>query len=154
MQPLHEHLLALLTGEDAHLNFESSIKDVPQDARGKKPKGAEHSLWEILEHLRICQSDILEFVRDAKHVSPEFSAGYWPKSSEPPSKKAWDESVNAFRSDLAAMVELVKKSKDPVAPIPHCGGKTLLREVLVLADHNSYHLGQFVQLRKLLGAWS
>ena len=154
MEKLKEHLLELLTGESAHVNFESAVKDVPAAIRGKRPKGAEHSPWEILEHLRIAQWDILEFARDPKHVSPEFPAGYWPKSQTPPDDAAWDKSVKAFRHDRAALAALVKESKDPLAPIPHAGGKTLLREVLLAADHNAYHLGQLVQLRRLLGGWS
>jgi DinB family protein len=151
MQDLREHLVALLTGESAHANFESAIKDVPRDAWGKKPKGAEHSLWETLEHLRIAQWDILEYVRNPKHVSPEFPSGYWPAASTPPHDDAWDKSVAEFRRDLRDIVEMVKNKKtDLLAPMPHAGDKTILREVLLAADHNAYHIGQFIFLRKML----
>lgn len=154
MQPLRQHLLDLLTGEGAHAGFESALKDVPSAIRGKRPKGAEHSPWEILEHMRIAQWDILEFVRNPKHVSPEFPAGYWPTTEAPPNEDAWEKSIRAFRRDLAAVADLVKdESTDLLAPIPHADGKTLLREALLVADHNAYHLGQFVLLRRLLGAW-
>lgn len=151
---LREQLVQLLTSGDAHADFDAAVKDLPEEARGKRPKGAEHSPWQLLEHLRIAQWDILEFTRNPKHVSPEFPAGYWPSAAAPPDGKAWEKSVAAFRADLKAMVELVKKeSTDLLAPIPHADGKTALREVLVLADHNAYHLGQLVLLRRLLGAW-
>ncbi len=151
---LREHLVSLLTGENAHVNFESAIKGVSKDIRSKRPRGAEHSLWEILEHLRIAQWDILEFSRRSDHVSPEWPAGYWPAKQAPPSDDAWSKSVKAFRADLRAMADLVEnESTDLFAKIPHGTGQTILREALLIADHNAYHLGQFVQLRRLLGDW-
>jgi hypothetical protein len=151
---LRKHLLDLLNGGGAHANFETAIKDLSADLRGTRPKGAEHSPWEILEHMRIAQWDILEFSRNSKHISPEFPAGYWPSSQAPPNDKAWDKSVNAFRADFKAMTELVaSESTELFARIPHGDGQTLLREALVLADHNSYHLGELVLVRRLLGAW-
>lgn len=149
-----EHLVAVLTGGDAHADFDAAVKDMPAEARGKRPKGAEHSPWQVLEHLRLAQWDILEFTRNPKHQSPQFPEGYWPKDAAPPDAKAWDKSVAAFRADLKAMVALVRTdSTDLTAPLAHAGDKTVLREVLVLADHNAYHLGQLVLLRRLLGAW-
>jgi len=151
---LRQHLLSLLTGGNAHADFEAAIKDLPAALRGKRPRGAEHSCWEILEHLRIAQSDILEFSRDAKHVSPKWPEGYWPGKAAPPDEKAWDKSVRGFRRDLKAMCALVAdESTDLYAPIPHGTGQTILREVLLVADHNAYHLGELVLLRRLLGAW-
>ncbi|MGH9328370.1 MAG: DinB family protein [Terriglobia bacterium] len=151
---LREHLLELLKGGAAHLNFEAAIKAMPASLQGKRPKGAAHSPWEILEHMRIAQWDILEFTRDAKHVSPEFPAGYWPSTQAPPNEKAWEKTARAFRTDLKAMAKLVAdESADLLAPIPHGDGQTMLREALLLADHNAYHLGQLVLLRRLLGAW-
>ena len=151
---LREHLLSLLKGDGAHVDFEAAVKDLPANLRVKRPKGAERSAWEVLEHLRITQWDILEFIRDPKHVSPEFPAGYWPRTEAPPDEKAWDRAVAAFRADFQAITALVgNESTDLLAPLPHTDGKTLLREVLLLADHNSYHLGQLVILRRLLGAW-
>ena len=153
-QALREHVLYLLRGGGAHVNFESAIKGLPADLRGKRPKGASHSPWEILEHMRLAQSDILEFSRDAKHVSPEWPAGYWPKAPAPPSAAAWTRSVRSFGADLEAMCGLVEaKSTDLYARIPHGSGQTILREALLVADHNAYHLGEMVVVRRLLGAW-
>ncbi|MGA7859337.1 MAG: DinB family protein [Terracidiphilus sp.] len=151
---LREHVLSLLKGGHAHADFESAIKNLPAELRGKRPKGAEHSPWEVLEHLRIAQSDILEFSRDPKHKSPDWPVGYWPASKTPPDEKAWDRSVRAFRKDLKAMCDLVADEKtDLLAKIPHGDGQTILREALLTADHNAYHLGEMVLLRRLLGAW-
>jgi hypothetical protein len=154
-EPLREHLLALLSGGDAHLDFESAIADLPADKRGEKPPGLPHTPWRLLEHMRIAQWDILRFSVDPDHVSPEFPAGYWPEGDAPPDPSAWDRSVESFRSDLQAMKDLVADPKiDLFAPIPHGQGQTILREALLVADHNAYHLGQMVTVRRLLGAWS
>ena len=151
---LRKHLVDLLTGENAHASFEAAVKNLPEKARGTRPKGAEHSPWEVLEHLRIAQWDILEFTRNPKHVSPEFPSGYWPRSPEPSDAKAWDKSVAAFRADLKAMAGLIAdESVALFAPLPHGTGQTPLREALVLADHNAYHIGEMVLLRRVLGAW-
>jgi DinB superfamily len=151
---LQKHLVELLKGGEAHVNFENAVKDWPAKLRGEKPIGAAHSPWEVLEHMRIAQWDILEFTRNPKHVSPVFPAGYWPNSPAPPDKNAWEQSVNTFRADLNAMIQMVeRRSTDFLAPIPHGDGQTVLREMLVLADHNAYHLGELVLLRRLLGSW-
>jgi hypothetical protein len=151
---LREHLVSLLTGGNAHTTFEDAVKNMPAEQRGKRPKGAEHSPWQLLEHLRIAQWDILEFSRDAKHKSPKWPEEYWPKSPVPPDEKAWDKSVRAFRRDLKTLCALVSDpNTDLYAKIPHGDGQTILREVLLTADHNAYHLGQLVLVRKLLGAW-
>jgi hypothetical protein len=153
-QALRQHVVFLLKGEGAHAGFESAVKDMPASHQGSRPHGLTHSPWELLEHLRIAQWDILEFTRDAKHVSPEWPAGYWPVSPAPPDSHAWGKSVAAFRTNLDAMVDLVRsESTDLFAPLPHDAGKTVLREALLLADHNAYHLGQLVLVRRLLGAW-
>ena len=136
------------------MDFEQTIEKLPANLRGVRPQGAEHSPWEILEHLRIAQWDILEFSRDPHHKSPEFPAGYWPAKPEPPNEQAWDKSVSAFRKDMKALCALVAdESTDLFAKIPHGDGQTVLREALLTADHNAYHLGQLVLTRKLLGAW-
>jgi len=151
---LRQHLLDLLKGGNAHVDFDGAIKDLPVALRGKRPKSAEHSPWDVLEHLRIAQWDILEFSRDPHHKSPDFPAGYWPGTEAPPDEKAWNRSVQAFRKDLQAMCDLVAaESTDPYAKIPHGEGQTILREALLVADHNAYHLGEFILLRRLLGAW-
>jgi len=151
---LREHLVKLLSGSEAHADFETAIKELPAELRGKTPKGAEHSPWELLEHLRIAQWDILEFSRNPKHVSPKFPDGYWPDKKAPTDEKAWDKSVQAFRKDLKAFCEMVSdESTDLFAVIPQGDGQTILREALLTADHNAYHLGQFILLRRLLGDW-
>lgn len=153
-QALRDHLLYLLRGGGAHLDFDRAIADLPPDLRGVKPAGLPHSPWRLLEHMRIAQWDILEFCRNAHHVSPEFPDGYWPLGDSPPDAKAWDRSISAFRADLKAMQELVADpATDLFAPIPHGDGQTILREALLVADHNAYHLGQLVIVRRLLGAW-
>ena len=150
--PLQQHLLNLLSFKGAHLDFEEAVRGLPAELRGKKIKGAPHTIWQLLEHMRIAQWDILEFSRDDKHVSPEFPEGYWPDSATPPSDAAWKKSVAAFRRDLAAMKQLVVEANEQqlYARIPHGDGQTLMREALLMADHNAYHLGQLVFLRKML----
>jgi hypothetical protein len=153
-QSLRDHLLYLLKGSGAHLNFDAAVADLPAELRGVKPPGLPHSAWRLLEHMRIAQWDILEFSRNAKHVSPKFPDGYWPTGDGPLDNAAWDRSVAAFRADLQAMQNLVADSTtDLFAPIPHGEGQTVLREALLVADHNAYHLGQLVVVRRLLGAW-
>ncbi len=150
---LRQHVVNLLRSH-AHLGFDAAIAGLPAKLRGAKPKGLPYTAWRLLEHMRIAQWDILEFSRNPKHVSPEFPDGYWPASDAPPSAAAWDQSVKAFRTHLAAMQALVEDpSTDLFAPIPHGEGQTILREALLVADHNAYHLGQLVILRRLLGAW-
>ena len=151
---LREHLLYLLRGGGAHLPFDKAVADVPPALRGRTVAPVPHSPWRLLEHMRIAQWDILEFSRNPKHVSPPFPDGYWPKGDAPPDAKAWDRSVKAFRADLRAMQDLVADpATDLLARIPHGEGQTVLREALLVADHNAYHLGQLVAVRRLLGAW-
>lgn len=150
---LRKHVLDLLTSSHAHANFDTVLKNFPAELRGKRPRGAKHSAWEVLEHLRIAQWDILEFSRNPAHRSPEFPAGYWPATQAPPNARAWNKSIKAFKQDLQAMCELVAdESTDLLAPIPHGEGQTILREALLVADHNAYHLGEMLLLRRLLGA--
>jgi hypothetical protein len=153
-KPLRDHLLALLNGGEAHITFDDAVKDIPADLRGKMPPQAEHSLWQLLEHMRIAQWDILEFAINPKHVSPEFPAGYWPAAAVPPDEHAWDKSVKAFRAGHKALTDLVANpATDLFARIPHGDGQTILRQALLVADHNAYHLGQFMTVRRLLGNW-
>jgi hypothetical protein len=138
--------------EGAHISFDDVVKDFPSADQGKKPAGAPHTPWQLLEHIRIAQADILEFSRNAKHKSPKWPEGYWPKSEAPPNDAAWDKSVSAFRHDLDEMKKLVVHATDEqlYAPILHGDGQTLLREALLVADHNSYHLGQLMFVKKML----
>jgi hypothetical protein len=151
---LREHVLYLLDGGGAHAKFDEVVADIPPKLLAQKPAGLPHSLWRLLEHLRIAQGDILEFSRNPKYVPPKWPEGYWPKTEGPPSPAAWNASVKKFRQDLKSMQELVKDSKtDLFAKIPWGDGQTVLREALLLADHNAYHLGQMLDVRRLLGAW-
>jgi len=153
-QSLRKHLVYLLTDGGAHVDFDTAIARFPAALRGTRIKGAQHTAWQLLEHLRIAQWDILEFSRNATHVSPKFPDGYWPRTDAPPSTRAWNESVQAFQRDLRAMTRLVSNPKtDVFAPIAHGDGQTILREALLVADHSAYHIGQLVLLRKLLDAW-
>lgn len=151
---LTHHVLELLAGGHAHVDLKTALAGLPPALRGKKPKGAEHTAWQLLEHMRIANWDILEFTRDAKHVSPEWPGGYWPKTAAPPSAAAWNNSIRKAQADQKAMEKLVASKKtDLLAPIPHGTGQTVLREALLMADHNAYHIGQLILLRRSLGAW-
>ena len=153
--PVREQVLSLLRGGQAHASFDDVIKDLPAKLRGAKPDGAPHTAWQLLEHMRIAQWDILEFSRNAKHASPQWPEGYWPKTEKPPSDAAWKKSISSFKKDLAAMQKLVEDPKtDLYTKIPHGTGQNILREALLAADHNAYHIGQLVLLRRLLGAWN
>ena len=153
-QALREHLVSLLKGGGAHVHFMDAIDGFPEAKRGAFVEGLRHTVWQLMEHVRIAQRDILEFSRNPKHVSPGFPEGYWPKTPVPPNEAAWEESVQAFQHDLQEMIKLVKNPKtDLCGAIPHGDGQTILREALVLADHNSYHLGQLIDLRRALGTW-
>ncbi|HVO60585.1 MAG TPA: DinB family protein [Terriglobales bacterium] len=153
-QSIREHVLSLLRGGNAHTTFEDAIANLPAGARGKKVRGLPYTAWMLLEHLRIAQWDILEFSRNPKHESPEWPKGYWPKDAAPPSDTAWNKSVKSFRADAQAMQQLVSDPKtDLYAQIPWGQGQTILREALLVADHNAYHIGELVVLRRLLGTW-
>jgi DinB superfamily len=156
-QPLRAELDRLLSGKGAHADFDAAIADLPAKLRGVRPHtehgAASHSAWEVIEHIRIAQWDMLEFSRDPKHVSPEWPSGYWPKSPSPETEDAWDKTVKAIHRDLKAMRALVADPKsDLFVPLPHGEGQTLLREALQLADHNAYHVGELVLLRRMLGS--
>lgn len=154
---LRDHVLNLLRGGGAHLSLDEALLDWPARLRGVKPAGAAHTAWQLVEHMRIAQWDILEFSRNPKHVSPDFPAGYWPPTEAPPNEAAWGKSIATFHADLKAMERLVAApAKDLLARVSHPKAKeehTLLREALLVADHNAYHLGQLVLLRRLLANW-
>ncbi|HTP85390.1 MAG TPA: DinB family protein [Bryobacteraceae bacterium] len=151
--PLRKHLDNLLRMEGAHLAFAEALADFPAELRGKKPKGAPHTAWQLLEHMRLAQEDILDFSRNPDYQERRFPDDYWPAAETPPTNDAWQDSVKQFQRDLKAMQKLIADpAHDLFAPIPHGQGQTLLREALLVADHNSYHLGQLVFLRKTLSA--
>ena len=145
---------SFLRVEERTPSLKMSIKDLAVKLRGKKPAKFPHSPWMLLEHLRLAQWDILEFSRNEKHVSPKWPEGYWPKTAAPPNPAAWNKSVQQFRSDGKALQELVADPKtDLFARIPWGEGQTILREALLVADHNAYHVAQLVDVRRMLGAW-
>jgi hypothetical protein len=151
---LREQVIYLLKGGGAHVHFMDALEDFPAGKYGTFANALPHTGWQLLEHVRLAQWDILEFSRNPKHVSPNFPDGYWPKTPIPPNQNAWSESVATFQRDLQAMVRLVQNPRtDLFAKIPHGQGQTILREALLLADHNAYHLGQLVDLRRALGSW-
>ena len=148
---LRKHLDNLLRMEGAHLPFKEALAGFPADLRGAKPNGAPHSAWELLEHMRLAQEDILDFSRNPGYKEKKFPDDYWPATAAPPSEEAWNKSVQRFQSDIQEMQELIANTKlDLLAKIPHGQGQTLLREALLVADHNAYHLGQLMFLRKML----
>jgi hypothetical protein len=151
---LREQLRRVLSWGDAHAGFDKAVDGFPAHLRGAVVKGFPHSAWQLLEHLRLAQFDILDFSRNPNYHELKWPDDYWPKSPEPPSESAWDESVAAFRKDRAEMQALAADgSIDLFAKIPHGSGQTILREILLTADHNAYHVGQLVMLRQQLGAW-
>jgi hypothetical protein len=151
---LRQQLIDFLSGRGAHLDWKAAFVGIPPGLRGVRPDRTPYSAWELLEHMRIAQWDILEFSRDPEHVSPDWPAGYWPGNPKPPNTRAWEKSLKLFARDLAAMKKLVANPKtDLFATIPHGTGQTILREALLVADHNAYHLGQVILVRRLLGAW-
>jgi DinB superfamily len=151
-KPLREQLLYLLKGGGAHIGFDDAFRDWPLESAGLKVAKFPHTAWMLLEHMRLAQWDILEFSRNRKHVSPPWPEGYWPATEAPPSEEAWAASIAACKKDLRTLERLVSDGKvDLYARIPWGDGQTLLREALLVADHNAYHLGQLVMLRKSLG---
>ena len=151
---LRQQLAKLIDWHEAHVDFHQAVEDFPVKLRGRVPDGLPYSAWQLLEHIRIALWDILEFSRGSKHKSPKWPEGYWPKTPAPPTDKAWDKSVKAIEEHLEAMRKLVgDPTQDLFKPFQHGTGQTLLRQVLLVADHNAYHLGQLVLVRKALGAW-
>jgi hypothetical protein len=150
---LREQLRALLTWQDAHVGFERAVEGVPSRSRGVKPSALPYSLWQLLEHIRLAQRDILEFCVDAQYRARKWPDDYWPESPAPPTAQAWRQSVAAVRADRKALIALLDGSVDLFAAIPHGQGQTYLRELVLVADHNAFHVGQLVLVRRLLGVW-
>jgi uncharacterized damage-inducible protein DinB len=151
---VRELLSKLLAWEDAHVGFDAAVADIPPDMQGKQPTGLPYSPWQLLEHLRRAQHDILDFCNNRHYKELNWPADYWPVSPAPPSASAWDDSVNAFRRDRTALQRLAADPEvDLTAKIPHGSGQTYLREIALAADHCAYHVGQLVAVRRLLGIW-
>lgn len=151
---IRQHLVELLQGGSAHTTLDDALKSLPQNLRGAKTDLIPYSVWELVEHMRIAQWDIVEFSRNSSHVSPDWPEGYWPSESAPKNENIWNASLDAIQRDLQDMSDLIRDPKsDLFKPFPYGTGQTLMREAMLLADHNSYHLGQIVLIRKLLGAW-
>ncbi len=151
---MRHHLIDLLRGQSAHLDFDSAVRHLPAALRGTRPQGQPQTPWRLVEHLRMAQWDIVEFSRNPDYVSPDWPQGSWPATDEPPGDRAWELSLEAFRRDLQAMCDLVSDpAQDLFRELPWGDGQTLLREALLVADHNAYHVGQIVTLRRLLDDW-
>jgi len=152
--PLREQLARILDWSDAHAGLDDALAGIPPNLRGAVAQGAVHSLWQLLEHMRLAQFDILDFCLNPDYQEPASMEEYWPKQPAPLSSEAWDKSVASFRSDLNDLKTLALNADiDLFAKIPHGDGQTYLRELLLVADHNSYHLGQIIALRRQLGIW-
>jgi hypothetical protein len=152
---LRAQLVKLLDFEEAHVGFDRAVKGIPARLRGKVPAGAEHSLWQLLEHLRSAQADILEFCRTAKYKEKKWPDDFWPTSPAPRSGAAWTRAIAGYRRDRKAFQHLAANTTiDLLAPIPHGTGQTYLREILLAADHAAYHIGQIVAVRRTLGIWT
>ncbi len=151
---LREQLVQNIRGGHAHATFEDVVRDFPPDRAGTRPKGCPHSAWELLEHMRLAQNDILRFSKSADYVSPKWPEGYWPQTARPADTGDWEKSVRAFRRDRKAFEALIEDpSQNLHKKFPWGDGQTLLREALLIIDHNSHHLGQLLLVRRLLGLW-
>ena len=150
---LREHLVKLLNSSDAHVSFDDAIAGLPVRDRGRAPKGVPYSPWQLLEHLRLVQADILEFAVRHDYREKTFPIDYWPASASPPSAKAWTTSVAHVRRDLRALTRIARTKRDLTARVPAGTGQTYLREILVAADHMAYHLGELIVVRRLQGNW-
>ena len=151
---LRKQIARTLDWEDAHAGFDAAVEGLPAELRGKAPPGLPYSPWQLLEHIRRTQADILEFSRAPSYAEKEWPKDYWPESAAPPTAKAWDDAIAAVRRDRKALADLtVDRKTDLTAPVPNGTGQTYLREVLLVADHTAYHVGELIVVRRLLGAW-
>jgi hypothetical protein len=151
---LREQLVRILSWGDAHVSFDAAVKGIPVALRGKRPPKGQHSPWQLIEHLRIAQHDILDFCRNVRYVEMKWPDDYWPAAAAPPTAAAWTASIRRFRDDRQALQELAAdRTISLEAAIPHGSGQTYLREILLAADHAAYHVGQLVLVRKMLGGW-
>lgn len=154
-EALREHLVRLQSWHDSHADFDAAVADLPTPLRGTAPPGLPYSPWQLLEHIRLTQADILAFCRSAGYTELSWPADYWPASAAPPGPEAWDASLAAYRRDREALQQMIRDPAcDLLAKVPAGNGQTFLREFLLVADHTAYHLGQLVAVRRLLGAWT
>lgn len=148
------NLVNLLNKGNAHVSLDTALQDIPYDLLGKKPGNLPYTIWQLSEHIRIAQWDLLEFSRNEKHVSPEWPDGYWPSETKPGSKAAWQKCIQQITSDREAFIELLTNAGERLyKPFDYGDGQSLLKEALVLADHNSYHTGEIIVIRRWLNAW-
>lgn len=151
---LRKHVLFLLRGGGAHMSFDDFVNSFPADLCNRQIEGLPYTPWQVLEHMRLAQWDILEFSRDPDHVSPEFPKGYWPQPDEQGTSASWQKTVNEFRQDLQQMEALIEDpATDLHAKIPHGDGQTILREALLVSDHNAYHLGTLIVMSRILKSY-
>jgi DinB superfamily len=154
LRELIKNLVYLVEEGNAHIPLDEALKNMPFSLLGEKPGNLPYSIWQIVEHIRIAQWDILEFSRNEKHISPKWPEGYWPKEAAPESEKAWQKCLQQIRSDRESFVELIENTGDDLyKPFEYGNGQSLLKEALVLADHNSYHTGEIIVIRRLLNVW-
>ena len=144
----------LLCGGNAHMGFDNAVKEFPMEHINTRPPNVPYTPWHLLEHIRLAQWDILEFTRDPDHVSPPWPEGYWPSPDEEADAAMWQKTLQDFRADLASLQEMVEDpNTDLESDLPHAPGYTVLREILLVADHNAYHIGEFAILRQVMGTW-
>ena len=147
-------LLALLQGGQAHMSFDQAVSDFPLAHINTRPPDTPYTLWHLLEHMRLAQWDILEFIRNPDHVSPEWPVGYWPNPRQEAAASQWHQTIEEFRSDLRTLEEMVENPEvDLYADLPHAAGYNILREILLVSDHNAYHIGELGILRQVMGLW-
>lgn len=151
---VRQQLLSLLSGGNAHMGFDAAVARFPVEHINRKPPRVSYTPWHLLEHIRIAQWDILEFIRNPDHISPDWPEGYWPSPDEQADEAQWEKTIDEFRADMKALQDLVADpNTDLFGSIPHAEGYTILREILVVADHNAYHIGEFAILRQVMGTW-
>lgn len=149
-----KELVNALTVEQAHLSFKTALNNLTPENRTRRPANEPHSVWELLEHIRITQEDILQYIKDPEWVSPDWPEGYWPKKNENISDDEWNNCISNFNNDLEELVKIIKdETIDLTSIIPHTKEHTYLREILIIIDHNSYHMAQIIQVRKHIGDW-
>jgi hypothetical protein len=154
-QIMREQLLALLRGGHAHMTFDAAVTEFPLDAINRKPPNVPYTPWHLLEHIRLAQWDILEFIRNPDHISPDWPAGYWPPAEAQADAAQWQQTIAAFQADLKSLEDIVNSPEtDLFAPLPHGMPYTIFREIMVVANHNSYHIGEFAILRQVMNTWS